>query len=95
MSAEEALHFGLIPRMHRGIFAVLRRLKVFVSGDIGCYSLGALPPFEAMHCSTCMGTGISMAHGMSKVVDENADQKNRPVAIIGDTIGARLSVISG
>ena len=70
---------------HRGVFVALRRLRAFVSGDIGCYSLAALPPFEAMHCSTCMGAGISMAHGMSKVVDESADMKNRPVAIIGDS----------
>ena len=70
---------------HRGVFVALRRLRAFVSGDIGCYSLAALPPFEAMHCSTCMGAGISMAHGMSKVMDADADQKNRPVAIIGDS----------
>ena len=70
---------------HRGVFVALRRLRAFVSGDIGCYSLAALPPFEAMHCSTCMGAGISMAHGMSKVMDASADQKNRPVAIIGDS----------
>jgi indolepyruvate ferredoxin oxidoreductase alpha subunit len=70
---------------HRGVFVALRRLRAFVSGDIGCYSLAALPPFEAMHCSTCMGAGISMAHGMSKVMDADADMKNRPVAIIGDS----------
>ena len=45
----------------------------------------ALAPFEAMHCSTCMGAGISMAHGMAKVMDPAADKKNRPVAIIGDS----------
>ena len=70
---------------HRGVFVALRRLRAFVSGDIGCYSLAALPPFEAMHCSTCMGAGISMAHGMSKVMAADADMKNRPVAIIGDS----------
>jgi indolepyruvate ferredoxin oxidoreductase alpha subunit len=70
---------------HRGVFVALRRLRAFVSGDIGCYSLAALPPFEAMHCSTCMGAGISMAHGMAKVMDASADQRNRPVAIIGDS----------
>ena len=70
---------------HRGVFVALRRLRAFVSGDIGCYSLAALPPFEAMHCSTCMGAGISMAHGMAKVMDVDADMKNRPVAIIGDS----------
>ena len=38
-----------------------------------------------MHCSTCMGAGISMAHGMAKVLGEDADHRNRPVAIIGDS----------
>jgi indolepyruvate ferredoxin oxidoreductase, alpha subunit len=70
---------------HRGVFVALRKMRAFVSGDIGCYSLAALPPFEAMHCSTCMGAGISMAHGMAKVVDEKADARNRAVAIIGDS----------
>jgi indolepyruvate ferredoxin oxidoreductase alpha subunit len=70
---------------HRGVFVALRRLRAFVSGDIGCYSLAALAPFEAMHCSTCMGAGISMAHGMAKVLDADADHRNRPVAIIGDS----------
>lgn len=70
---------------HRGIFAALAKLKAYVAGDIGCYSLGALPPFDAMHCSTCMGAGISMAHGMSKVLDAAADERNRPIAVIGDS----------
>ncbi len=60
-------------------------MRAYVAGDIGCYSLGALAPFEAMHCSTCMGAGISMAHGMAQVMDESADRKNRPVAVIGDS----------
>ena len=70
---------------HRGVFVALRKMRAFVSGDIGCYSLAALAPFEAMHCSTCMGAGISMAHGMAKVVDEAADSRNRAIAIIGDS----------
>ena len=70
---------------HRGVFVALRRLRAYVSGDIGCYSLGALEPFNAMHCSTCMGAGISMAHGMAKVMGNDADAKNRPVAVIGDS----------
>ena len=70
---------------HRGVFVALRRLRAYVSGDIGCYSLGALEPFNAMHCSTCMGAGISMAHGMAKVMGPEADSKNRPVAVIGDS----------
>ena len=70
---------------HRGVFVALRKLRTYVSGDIGCYSLGALPPFDSMHCSTCMGAGISMAHGIAKVMGNEADSKNRPVAVIGDS----------
>jgi indolepyruvate ferredoxin oxidoreductase alpha subunit len=70
---------------HRGVFAILKKLRVFVSGDIGCYALGALPPFEAMHCSTCMGASISMAHGMAKVLAPPADPRDKLVAVIGDS----------
>ena len=70
---------------HRGVFVALRKMRAYVAGDIGCYSLGALAPFEAMHCRTCTGAGISMAHGMAKVLDETADRKSRPVAVIGDS----------
>ena len=75
---------------HRGVNMVLKKLKVFVSGDIGCYSLGALPPFEAMHCSTCMGASISMAQGMAKTLAPieaggAVDLRSKPVAIIGDS----------
>jgi indolepyruvate ferredoxin oxidoreductase alpha subunit len=75
---------------HRGIMTVLKKLRVFVSGDIGCYTLGALPPFNAVHASTCMGASISMAQGMSKVMDPLAegvptDLRNKPVSIIGDS----------
>lgn len=70
---------------HRGIFTVLRKLRVFVSGDIGCYALGALPPFDAMHCSTCMGASISMAHGMAQVLEPSANPRDKIVAVIGDS----------
>jgi len=75
---------------HRGIFTVLKKLRVFVSGDIGCYTLGALPPFGSLHSCTCMGASISMAHGMSKVMEPPAedaplDYRNKPVGIIGDS----------
>ncbi|MBI5017789.1 MAG: indolepyruvate ferredoxin oxidoreductase subunit alpha [Deltaproteobacteria bacterium] len=70
---------------HRGVFTVLRKLKVFVSGDIGCYTLGALPPLEAMHACLCMGGSIPMAHGISKVVADSGDLKDRVVAVIGDS----------
>jgi indolepyruvate ferredoxin oxidoreductase alpha subunit len=75
---------------HRGIFTVLKKLRVFVSGDIGCYTLGALEPFNSVHASTCMGASISMAHGMSKVQEPPAegsvpDFRNKVVGIIGDS----------
>ena len=62
---------------HRGIFTVLKKLRVFVSGDIGCYTLGALPPFEAMHSCICMGASISMAHGMAQVIEPPTDLKDK------------------
>jgi indolepyruvate ferredoxin oxidoreductase alpha subunit len=70
---------------HRGVFTVLKKLRVFVSGDIGCYTLGALPPIGAMHACVCMGASIGMAHGMAKVVDAQGDVKNQAVAVIGDS----------
>jgi len=70
---------------HRGVFTVLNRMKIFVSGDIGCYTLGALPPLASMHSCVCMGAGIGMAHGMAKVQDAETKTKDRPVAVIGDS----------
>ncbi|HXY55464.1 MAG TPA: indolepyruvate ferredoxin oxidoreductase subunit alpha [Nitrospirota bacterium] len=69
---------------HRGLFTVLAKLKLYVSGDIGCYTLGALPPFSAMHTCICMGASVSAAHGMAKgLALQGATQK--PVAVIGDS----------
>jgi indolepyruvate ferredoxin oxidoreductase alpha subunit len=75
---------------HRGVFLILGKLKVFVAGDIGCYTMGALPPYSAQHCQTCMGASISMAHGLTKVLDPPAegaktDLRNKVVAVIGDS----------
>ena len=75
---------------HRGLFVVLKKLRVFVSGDIGCYTMGALPPYSAVHCSTCMGASISMAHGMAKVLeppaaDAKPDLRKKVVGVIGDS----------
>lgn len=69
---------------HRGLYSILSKLKVFVSGDIGCYTLGALPPLSAMHTCICMGASISAAHGMAKV-NEIAGRTEKPVAVIGDS----------
>jgi indolepyruvate ferredoxin oxidoreductase alpha subunit len=69
---------------HRGLFTILSKLKVFVSGDIGCYTLGALPPMNAMHSVIDMGASISTAHGIAKV-NAMAGREEKPVAVIGDS----------
>ncbi|MDH3961618.1 MAG: indolepyruvate ferredoxin oxidoreductase subunit alpha, partial [Desulfuromonadales bacterium] len=69
---------------HRGLFTILSKLKTFVSGDIGCYTLGALPPMNAMHSVIDMGASISAAHGMAKV-NAIAGRDEKPVAVIGDS----------
>jgi len=68
---------------HRGIFYVLNRLKLYVSGDIGCYTLGLLPPLSAIHSTVCMGASVSMAHGIDKASDGELSKKS--VAVIGDS----------
>ncbi len=64
---------------HRGVFVALKKAKVRVLGDIGCYTLGALPPLSTIHSCICMGAGVSMVHGATSVGMENV------VAIIGDS----------
>ncbi len=68
---------------HRGLFYNLNRLKVFVSGDIGCYTLGALPPLSAMDACVCMGASVGMAHGMAKALGKEG--LGKAVAVIGDS----------
>ena len=65
---------------HRGVFYALHRLKAIVTGDIGCYSLGAFKPLDAMDTIVCMGASIGNAHGMEK-----AHQAGRAAAVIGDS----------
>lgn len=64
---------------HRTVFSILRQLKVTVSGDIGCYTMGALPPYEAEHTTFCMGASIGVAVGLEQAGHE------RVVAVIGDS----------
>ena len=64
---------------HRTVFAALRQLRVTVSGDIGCYTMGALHPYEAEHTTFCMGASIGVAVGLEQAGHENT------VAIIGDS----------
>ncbi len=68
---------------HRGVFHALNRLKAYVTGDIGCYTLGFMPPLSAMDSCICMGASIGNATGLSKVLDEKERQK--VVAVIGDS----------
>ena len=68
---------------HRGIFYQLNRMKVTVSGDIGCYTLGALAPLSAMDCCVCMGASIGMALGMEKA--RGREMARKLVAVIGDS----------
>ncbi|MDO5014412.1 MAG: indolepyruvate ferredoxin oxidoreductase subunit alpha [Clostridia bacterium] len=74
---------------HRGLFFTLKRLNLFVSGDIGCYTLAAAPPLSMMHTTICMGASISALHGRNKAYAENA--KNS-VAVIGDSTFAHSGI---
>lgn len=68
---------------HRGVFHALGRMDAIVSGDIGCYTLGALEPLDAMDACMNMGASITMAHGMGKVLPEA--ERRRVVSVIGDS----------
>jgi indolepyruvate ferredoxin oxidoreductase alpha subunit len=68
---------------HRGVFFALNQLKAYVTGDIGCYTLGFMPPLSAMDTCICMGASIGMATGVNKVV--SAEEKKKVVAVIGDS----------
>ncbi len=68
---------------HRGVFYTLKRLDAFVTGDIGCYTLGFLPPLSAMDTCVCMGAGISNATGMIKALPEQ--ERSRIVGVMGDS----------
>ncbi|HIU33216.1 MAG TPA: indolepyruvate ferredoxin oxidoreductase subunit alpha [Candidatus Pullichristensenella excrementigallinarum] len=67
---------------HRGLFAVLSRMKLTVLGDIGCYTLGAAKPLAALDTTVCMGASISALHGFTTVRPEEA---GKTVAVIGDS----------
>ena len=67
---------------HRGLFYTLAKNKLTVLGDIGCYTLGAVPPLAALDTTICMGASISGLHGFTKA--GGADEK-KAVAVIGDS----------
>jgi indolepyruvate ferredoxin oxidoreductase alpha subunit len=64
---------------HSGTFSALRKLRVLVTGDIGCYTLGCIPPLSAVDTTFCMGASIGNATGFMKAGEE------RVVAVIGDS----------
>ena len=68
---------------HRGVYTILNKLKLTVTGDIGCYTLGSAPPHGAMDTCVCMGASIGMAHGMEKA--RGREFSKNVVAIIGDS----------
>ena len=68
---------------HRGTFYVLKKLGLTVSGDIGCYTLGAAAPLAAMDTTICMGASVSAAHGMAKA--RGAEFNRHLVSVIGDS----------
>ncbi|MDR3185594.1 MAG: indolepyruvate ferredoxin oxidoreductase subunit alpha [Christensenellaceae bacterium] len=76
---------------HRGVFYIIKKLKLLVSGDIGCYALGAAPPLNAVDLCVCMGASIGMAHGFDKANPNNA---NKIVAVIGDSTFVHSGITS-
>lgn len=68
---------------HRGLFYCLSKNKITVSGDIGCYTLGAAAPLFALDTTICMGASISALHGFNKARGEEYAHKS--VAVIGDS----------
>jgi indolepyruvate ferredoxin oxidoreductase alpha subunit len=69
---------------HRAAFNSIRKLRLHAMGDIGCYTLGALPPLNAMDSCVCMGASITTAHGMEKAFGPG-DEALKTVAVIGDS----------
>ena len=68
---------------HRVTFEALRDLGCIVTGDIGCYTLGALPPFGAIDTCVCMGAGLTVALGLRHVLPE--EQARKVVGVLGDS----------
>lgn len=85
---EEAAPAGRPPQLcpgcpHRRAYEVLKKLNCIVSGDIGCYTLGVLPPFEAVDTCVCMGASVTVGLGLRKVLPEA--EARRVVSVIGDS----------
>lgn len=68
---------------HRPIFYALKKLGAYVFGDIGCYTLAAAPPLQALHACICMGASVGMTHGAMKAL--GSEGLGKVVAVIGDS----------
>ncbi len=68
---------------HRGLFYALKKAKVFVSGDIGCYTLGASAPLSMMDSCICMGASVSALHGFN--LARGVESEKKSVAVLGDS----------
>lgn len=68
---------------HRGLFYTLKKNKLTVMGDIGCYTLGAVAPLNAIDTTICMGASVSGIHGFNKANEGSTESKT--VAVIGDS----------
>jgi len=86
----KALDMGMPPRPpvlcpgcpHRGLFYALKRIGVFVSGDIGCYTLASLPPLGMIDTCLCMGASVSGLHGRNRM---RPGEAQKAVAVLGDS----------
>ncbi len=65
---------------HRLVFAALQKTGAVIAGDIGCYTMGALPPYESVHTCLCMGSGVTFQEGLSKSVKDR-----KVIGVIGDS----------
>ncbi len=68
---------------HRSVFSVLHKLKIHAAGDIGCYTLGAVAPLNVIDTTICMGSSISILHGMEMA--HGKEYIRNWVATIGDS----------
>ncbi|MGA1825496.1 MAG: thiamine pyrophosphate-dependent enzyme [bacterium] len=75
---------------HRKVFGVINKLGLIVSGDIGCYTLGVLPPYFAIDTCIDMGASVSAAQGME--IAEGEAYTNNVVAVIGDSTFAHSGI---
>ncbi len=69
---------------HRGLYFALSKKDAVITSDIGCYTLGAMPPLNAADTCICMGASISAGHGFKKAMDKN-ERDGKVFAVIGDS----------